>query len=117
MSMYTQFDVQQQGDVAVLQLAEPRDSDCQIVRRLHDELMQLVETVHPRGLVVNFADVERYPTEAVSCLISAKRRLGPPRTLKCCGMNDRVERAYRFLNLAGTLFDVHESAEEAVAAI
>ena len=74
MPEYKRFNVQQQEDVTVVQLAETNPTGQLVANEFRDELIQLVETEKPRKLLVNFGAAERYPTAAISGLLPPEIR-------------------------------------------
>ena len=116
MPSYKQFEVQQEQDVTVVHLVEPETLDHLLADELRTELTHLVESRSPSKLLVNFGRVERYPTAAISSLLSVKRQLPDGGQLKCCGdAHNDVHRACRFLKLEGTVLDIYESSSDAIA--
>ena len=115
MRAYKRFLVELQDDVTVLHLLEPVPGDPLLARDLRDELIHLVESSKPRKLLIDFSGVHNYPSAAVSGLLSLKNRLADRNSIKFCGMRDHVHLAYRFLNLEGTVFDIYQSAHDALA--
>ena len=116
MPEYKRFNVQQQEDVTVVQLAEANPTEQLVANEFRDELIQLVETEKPRKLLVNFGSAERYPTAAISGLLGVKTRLAAKGQLKFCATPySDLYRACRFLKLEGNVFDIYNSSSEAMA--
>jgi len=115
MSDYKRFDVQNEGDVLILNMADPRLFETLLVNELEDELLSIIDQRQPMKVVVNFERVTHCSTSVINGLLRVKKRL--TRTggsLKLCGMRDTVREAYRILNLDGTVFQIYDDLSPAL---
>ena len=117
MTTYRHLNVVLQGDVTLIQFAEPRLSDSLLLGQLRDELMDVLERAKPRKLVIDFGRVTHGSTVVINCLLDAKTRLtAAGGRMKLCNMSPNVRGSYRLLNLDGSVFEIYDSADEALAA-
>ncbi len=117
MADFEYFSVQMVDDVAVLQVLAPKLSDSLTVSEFQDELLAMIEADLPKKLVVSFNGVQHCSTAIINGLLRAKKRLVEDNaSLRLCGMNVNMRDAYRMLNLDGTVFDIHDTLDESLAA-
>jgi anti-anti-sigma factor len=115
MTDYKRFDIQTEGDVLVLHMADPRLFETLLVNELEDELLSIIDQRQPTKVIVNFERVTHCSTSVINGLLRGKKRL--TRTggsLKLCGMRDTVREAYRILNLDGTVFEIYDDVNAAL---
>jgi len=115
MADYKRFDIQTEGDVLILNMADPRLFETLLVNELEDELLSIIDQQQPAKVVVNFERVTHCSTSVINGLLRGKKRL--KRTggsLKLCGMRDTVREAYRILNLDGTVFEIYDDVSAAL---
>lgn len=117
MHSYQHFRVEPKGYVTVLELLNPRLADALLVTELQDELLDLIESQHPTHLLIDFRHVVQCSTAVINGLLRTKKRLlVDGGQLKLCGMNPSIREAYRMLNLDGTVFQIYETADDALDA-
>jgi anti-anti-sigma factor len=104
-------------DVLSIQLLDPKLFDAETIMSLQDELMELVEHEQPQKVIVDFSRVLHCSTAVMNGLLRAKKRIkANGGELRLCGMIEPIRDAYRMLNLDGTVFQIHDSPDEARAA-
>lgn len=114
---YQHFNFHTNKDVKIIQLVDVRLFDTLVVNELQDELLELIEKHRPKKLLVNFDGVSHCSTAVINGLLRAKKRLMPlGGQLKLCKMHPTIREAYQLLNLDGTVFHIHDTEAEAVAA-
>ena len=117
MSFYNHFTVEHQGDVTEILLANTDYFDVVHYAEFHEELMAFIQTEKPRNLLVRFDDVQYCSTAIVSALLKARhRQVSEGRRVKLCGMNETVRSGIQMLKLEGTVFDICDDEEAALAA-
>lgn len=111
------FKVQQEGDVTIVQLLDPRLFDTLMVSELQDELVEYLDNERPMKVVVDFDSVTHCSTAVINGLLRAKKHLLQwGGQLKLCSMEDTIREAYRLLNLDGTVFHICDSKPDAISA-
>jgi anti-anti-sigma regulatory factor len=116
-SEYQHLVVRRAGDVLVVELIDPKLFDTTTVTQLQDELLLLVETERPFKAIVDFSRVVHCSTAVINGLLRAKKRVtAHGGQLKLCGMTAGIRDAYRMLNLDGTVFQIHDTFDNAVLA-
>ena len=112
------FQVQQEGDVTVVQLQEPSLPDTFVDCTFQDELAKLVDdSEEPVKLLVQFDEVGQYPTDVISGLLDIQHRLEGKGNVKFCGLpSNQVHRACRLLGLNGDVLDIYDSSNAALKA-
>jgi anti-anti-sigma regulatory factor len=116
---YRYFDVEQRGKVTQICLAATDFFDTSCYAELRDELVALVERERPHRLLVDLSLLRYCSTAVMGALVDTGKRLAAlpvPGRMKLCGLHPVVREAFRRLRLDGRVFDIHETAEEAVAA-
>jgi anti-anti-sigma factor len=117
MTAYRHFQWSQIKDVLVVQLVDELLFDPLFVNELQDELLALLEKHRPTKLLVNFKQVSQCSTSVINALLSAKKRLRlAGGDVKLCSMHPVIREAYQLLNLDGTVFHIHDTEGEAMAA-
>ena len=115
MSTYKRFKANQHGDVAEARLLDQQLSDLVIQSELADEFLQFALSDHPNKVVVNFSNVQYCASAAISALINFRNELkSSGGVVKICGVSQPIREAFQSLNLDGTLFEIHDSLDEAV---
>ena len=68
--------------------------------------------------MINFGAVTHCPSEVITGLLRARKRLTPLEgDMKICGMKDQIREVFKMMNLDGTVFHIYGTAAEAVAAL
>ncbi|MBC8352505.1 MAG: STAS domain-containing protein [Planctomycetes bacterium] len=116
-SEYQHLIVRLAGDVLVIELIDPKLFDTTTVTQLQDELLLLVGTEQPNKAIVDFGRVVHCSTAVINGLLRAKKRvLANDGQLKLCGMTAGIRDAYKMLNLDGTVFQIHDTLDDAILA-
>lgn len=116
-SRYRHFDVRQEDQVLIVHLVDPRLFDSLVVNALEDELLEMIDQEKPKKLLVSFDGVTHCSTTVINGLLRAKKRLLTlGGQVKLSNMQPLIREAYRLLNLDGTVFHIHDTEAEAVAA-
>ena len=111
------FKVQQNNGITTVELVDQRLFDTLIISELQDELIEFLEAEEPRNVLVDFGSVTYCTSSVINGVLRAKKRIiGTGGQLKLCNMNPQIREAYRVLNLDGTVFDIYDTVEEAIAA-
>ena len=115
MAEFQRFELQQNEDVTILHLADPKLFDALTISELEDELLKMIDELKPPKVLVNFApsSIARHRSLMASCR-TKKKLLAINGQIKLCGMRDTLREAYRLLNLEGTVFQIYDSANEAL---
>jgi len=116
MSFYQHFTVDHEGDVTEILLANTDYFDVVHYAEFHEELMAFVESEKPKKLLVRFDDVQYCSTAIISALLKARhRQVSEGRQMKLCGLNDTVRSSIQMLKLDGTVFDICDDQQTALA--
>ena len=83
---------------------------------LQGELFAFIELYRPDQLVIDFERIRYCSTALINGVLRARRRLDDiGGTMKLCGMCESVRDAFRGLNLDGTVFQIYDTLDEALA--
>ena len=114
---YRHFAVVRAKDVLTLQLNDPKLFDAATITALQDELIDLVDLEQPLKVIVDFSHVAHCSTAVINGLLRAKKRIAArDGKLMLCGMTNPIREAYKMLNLDGTVFQIHNTPEDAAKA-
>ena len=117
MADYPHFALLRDDDVLTIQLIDPKLFDTATIAQLQEDLLDLVEREQPQRAVVDFSRVSHCSTAVINGLLRAKKRLqANGGQLKLSGMIDPIRDSYRMLNLDGTVFQLYNTLEDAIAA-
>ncbi len=124
---YKCFTTTQQGNVTVVcpdetkfQTQHESATHSLFLMRLRDELVDLIEKLpeQPPKLVINMQHLDRGSSELVGACLKVRERVLQQRgKLALCGMNEWLRNIYSITFPKGRIFDIHESEEQAVAAL
>lgn len=108
----------QAGPITTIRFIEPELFDSVLVGELGDELIEFAENEKPAKLVLDFSEVEFCSTSLINTLLRIKKIVtrDNPGRMKLCSMSDNVKDAFVMLNLAGSVFDIHDSLADTAAA-
>ena len=116
MADYTYIDRWDSDGVTVVDVANPRLLDRLFINELGDELIAFVESERPAKLLISFGRVTYCSSEVIGSLIRARARVtSEGGKMKLCLMNDQVRELFRITNLDGTIFEIFDSDDEALA--
>ena len=117
MPEYKLFDVSHQGTVTVLKLCSHDMMDHLLSNELQTAVVAFVEQERPQNLLVNFNDMRRFSSETINALLRARKRLAAYEgEMKLCGMRPEIRDVFRVMRLDGTVFEIYETFEQALAA-
>ena len=117
MSDYVHFSVLHTDGALIVEMADPKLFDVAIVMAWQEELLRLIDLERPEKAVIDFSHVEHCSTSVINGLLSAKKRIGRnDGQMKLCGMTEPIRDAYRMLNLDGTVFQIYDHLDDAIAA-
>lgn len=112
------FKVYDEQGITVLHLVDPQLFDTLMVNELEDELLEFIDANQPKKVLVDFEGVTHCSTAVINGLIRAKKRLmGYQAQLGLCGMAEQIRKAYKLLNLDGTVFHIYEDRKHGLAAM
>ena len=116
MTSRSRFQVEKNGKVIVLRVTG-ESLMAPDAEELCEQLLAFVAARQPQQMVVNFSDVTRCSTAVINALLLVKKRLlSADGEVKLCGVRDGIRHVYRILNLDGTVFQIHDTLDEAVRA-
>jgi len=118
MSSYRHLRMEWINDVLVARIVDARLSDTMWVTEFQDELLLLVDREKPKKVLVSFHGVTHCSTAVINGLLRAKKKLmtSGGGQIKLSDMHAPMREAYKLLNLDGTVFHIHDSEAEALAA-
>ena len=117
MSNYEGFEVVSHQDATEIRLRDLAASDAQHQNKLADELIDFVKATQPASLVINFQNVAKCTTGAINGLLAIRKLLGSDQAvIHLCEVGNEVRQTLEVLNLSGSLFEIHASLEDALAA-
>ena len=103
--------------VTVLDLAE-MVNERELVIEFSKQLVQFVDDVQPAKLLLNFANVRFFSSEAINGVLQANLHIkSQGGRMVLCGMSKDLRRLFKLLALDRTVLEIHESKEEATAAL
>jgi anti-anti-sigma factor len=106
--------VEQVGPVTVVTFASPYILDEEEVRGVADQLMEIVEAMRRRYLVLNFGRVRRLTSGLIGVLISLSRKVQVRRgRMVMCGLQPELREAFNLVNLP-QLIPAYGSQEDAL---
>lgn len=119
MTSWNCFDVVRQDDKLVI--AEAQHAvllDTQDIDRFGIELLGIVSEYEPTTLLVDLTPLARSSTAVINNLLVAKKKLlGYGGDLFLCGLHDALLHNFRILKLEGTVFQIYESKQAAIAGL
>lgn len=114
---YKHLSIGREKDVLVIYLLDPKLFDSAIVTDLQDELLELMKSANPKLTVIDFSLVVHASTAVINGLLRAKKQSqANGGRLKLSGMKRSIRDAYRLLNLDGTVFQIHDTLQQAIDA-
>jgi anti-sigma B factor antagonist len=116
MSAFKTFRVETNDGVAVVRFSQHTLLGHGLIGDLRSEFFAFIDAESPQKMLIDFTDVEFCSTEVISLLLNIKRRLAKHNgRLKLSSMKDNVREVFRMLNIEKTVFDIHDSTNEALA--
>ena len=87
-----------------------------VVEQFRQELMEIVSSELPQNVLVDFTRLSRSSTAVINSMLAAKKKLlASGGDLMMCGLQESIRHNFRILNLEGTVFQIFEDQEEALA--
>ena len=112
---YEYFQVEQQGDVDVLQIREKEILSPRKCMEIKNELVGYINDSEPSRVVVDFQTVERFSSEGINMCFKIKSALDTKNgILRLCGIHPQLREAFKALNLDGTVFEIHDDVGNAL---
>jgi len=117
MSVSKYFEVRP-GPVTTIRFTQSELFDTIMVDELRDDLTAFAEHNLPDKLLLDFGEVEFCSTSMINTLLRVKKIVSRDHQgeLKLCGMKDNVRSAFEMLNLDGTIFEIYDAVDDAIAA-
>ena len=117
MNATTRIGVETDGEVTVVRLNDRKLQEMVLIGELHDELLEFVEQHPPDKLLIDFASVTQCSSAVVNSMLMVRKRLhGRGAAVRLCGMQKQVRQTFQLLKLDGTLFQIHETVPDGLAA-
>ena len=116
MESYRFFVVDQQDAGVVAQIVDSHLQGETVAEFLKLELLKIVDDLSPQMTVVDFRNVNIVSTSVISCFLYVNSRLGTRGIkLKLAGMSETLRHIFRTLQLDGTVLQIYETVDEALA--
>lgn len=116
MGAYRRLDVNEVGDVTVVNFRDQKIIEDLRIQELGQELFQLVEGDKRKKLVLNFATVDFLSSAALGKLITLDRKVKANNgVLKLCNIRPEIYEVFAITKL-NRLFDIRRDEGEALAA-
>ena len=107
------LEVEDQGDIAVVNFVDKKILDEQNIQMIGDDLFRLVDELGRRKILLNFRNVEFLSSAALGKLITLNRKVQAVRgKLILCGISGEIKEVFQITKL-DKLFTIH--AEEMAA--
>ena len=111
---YKRFETKQHDDVIEIRLLDRQLSDLMLQSELSDEFINFATNEKPKKVVVNFANVVYCNTGTIGALIQLRKNvIATNGLMKLCHISQPIRDAFQALNLDGTLFEIHDTIDEA----
>jgi len=115
MSTVEHLKIEEQGEVTVVYLREPRVTDPVEIEEIGKQLYQVLEFKNCAKVVVDFEDVEFLSSATIGKLISLNRKAKACKaTLRFCNLRSELRDIFHLCSL-DRLFEVHDSKAAAIA--
>ena len=112
---YSSFEVDKQGDVAVLRFREDEILTAEKCATVRDELVGLIRTQKPSRLVISFHSVQRISSEAVGICFHAKKTLDAQHShLRLCELQPELVKSFKVVDKKGRIFSIHSDIAKAL---
>ena len=110
------FEVEQDGDLAVVTFTNLELLDHLLTHEMQEELLAYAENQQPKRLIVNFDCVRRCSTEIINAMLRTRKRIAAGGgDMRLCGMSQNIRDVFRMLNLEGNVFEIFDTLDEAKA--
>ena len=116
MTPFVHIRVEQRDNVTVVHLLDSYLLDRVLLHDLHEELVRLIEESQPQHLLISFASVLRFGTEAVNTLLQARKRIATyGGETRLCDMREGIQEIFKILHLDRDIFTIFGSTADAIA--
>lgn len=110
------YSLRTDGDVTIVDLLPESLAGLTIQEELGDPLSKWVTEKQPQQLLVNFSRVKLASSDAIGVLIRIRKDIQSYQgTIRLCELDPNVRLSFRLLNLDGTMFQIFDSEDEALA--
>jgi anti-sigma B factor antagonist len=104
------------GNVLVIQLANPRILDQQVIDQIGSELKELLEKTENERVVLDFRQVQFMSSAMLGALVKFRKQCAEFKAdLKLCGISKDIMEVFKVTNLH-KVFDIQADEPTAVAA-
>lgn len=108
--------IKRTGDVSIVEFADRKILEELSIQEIGDELKRLAEGEPGAQLLLNFNNVDHLASAALGMLITLHKKVQERNgALKLSNINRQIFQVFRITRL-NRVFDIHETAEEALAA-
>ena len=115
MADFQHFHVRWRGDVLVIFLRDLGDKASLVAGRLGEDLSYIVDLHRPKKVVMDFVSITYCPSSMINDVLRMQQMMPVGSQLKCCGMNEWTREKFRVLNLEGTVVEICDAEQEALA--
>ena len=117
MTPFVHLRVEQRANVTVVHLLDRSLLNRVVLDDLHEELNRLIEELQPQHLLISFAYVVRFGTEAVNTLLQARKRVAAlGGELRLCDVREGIQEIFKVLHLGRDIFPIFRSTADAIGA-
>ena len=114
---YRFFTTRVVNQTTIVQAVDPYLQGTTVAELVKLELAQIVKYSPNQHLVIDLANVKMISSSVISSLLTLKRQLASNGvSLRLCCMSESLRYVFKTLNMDGTIFEIFESVDEAIAA-
>ncbi len=115
MREFHHFKLQHQEKALVVHLADTKLFDSLALNELRDELVEVIDHLQPMRMLINFGAVSHCSSEVINILLRVKEKMDSyGGQLRFCGMSKSLREVYKILKLDGRVFQILETAQDAM---
>ncbi len=112
----THLKIKRSGDVSIVEFADRKILEELSIQEIGDELRRLTEGETGIRLLLNFENVDHLASAALGMLITLHKRVQEQKgELRLSNINRQIFQVFRITRL-NRVFDIHETAEQALEA-
>ncbi len=112
----THLKIKRAGDVSIVEFADRKILEELSIQEIGDELRRLTEGETGIRLLLNFENVDHLASAALGMLITLHKRVQEQKgELRLSNINRQIFQVFRITRL-NRVFDIHETAEQALEA-
>lgn len=112
------FDIDQDDHACVAHFRESNLMGTSLADSASRDLQNIISTTDSEGLVVDFENVKMISSSMIAALVKTRERsLNAGLWFRMSGMSSALRHIFQTLHLDGTVFEIHETLEEAVDSI